>query len=94
MFLFSRYNYCKDALTPYLKKVGFHPSKVNKKIYYSYAVSSVVDPYHFNVEPDQFDLDPDPTLGRIRPKIEENYFFSSIKNMILPMIFCGYLLAY
>jgi len=23
----KRYNYCKDALTPYLKKVGFHPSK-------------------------------------------------------------------
>ena len=27
MFLYVRYDYCKDQLTPYLKRVGFNPSK-------------------------------------------------------------------
>ena len=25
--LYFRYNYCKDSLIPYLKKVGFNPAK-------------------------------------------------------------------
>ena len=26
-FFYFRYDYCKDNLTPYLKKVGFNPAK-------------------------------------------------------------------